>query len=236
MLLKANSAEHICPEVPSEYSIGGKGQIYPIYRLDANTLRMFVPLLVDKVANFETDNANKKLMEGFLACRWDKNGTFAADTSDKGTSLGITQVVPVAGGVAVDCYAPGDIMGGLYVISNILKIGGGYCLVLLKNLLSCLLTLQEVSADDSTQSERPDSRYSALDRWRNRLSFCLDRGNCGSSNWNRSKAGSSVQSEEQKIRESFICRKQHSGTRVQWTTASENKIYEVAIRSEALYA
>lgn len=123
MKVKSNNVLKDLKERTTIYRVGMDGAAFPIWRRDANTLRMYIPIILSgEIKNWYTnDQSNTHMVHGFFNVVA-KSDTTVTAPSYADTPLGATQINRTENGLAIDFTAPGDVSGGTYVIQNLLTI------------------------------------------------------------------------------------------------------------------
>lgn len=91
--------------------------------MEQRDVTYFLPIILDAdIKNWHTDDThNNHLLHGFFTIASHSDGTVNVPANSD-TILGIGSIYRVANGIILDCVAPGTLMGGHYVITNLLTI------------------------------------------------------------------------------------------------------------------
>lgn len=123
MKIKANNTIRELKERQKIYVFGENACSYQVWRWTNDLLRMFIPIDFDSdIKSWSTnDSTNNHLLHGFFETVANLDGSVVRPEYVD-TTLGITNIYRVAGGITIDFYAPGTIQGGQYIIQNLLTI------------------------------------------------------------------------------------------------------------------
>lgn len=124
MKVKSKGTVKELRERQKKFVIGNNGCAVYVWRFDDNTLRLFLPLVLDgPIKSWQTNEAtNHNLLHGFFSFLSVSEDDHVQRPQYADTPLGIAEIYRVENGIAIDCLAPGAVQGGMYVIQNLLTI------------------------------------------------------------------------------------------------------------------
>ena len=122
--VKSNKAVKELKERQKKFVIGENGCAVYVWRFEENTLRLFLPLVLDgPIKSWQTnDAANHDLLHGFFSFLSVSEDDHVQRPQYADTPLRITEIYRVENGIVIDCLAPGVVQGGMYIIQNLLTI------------------------------------------------------------------------------------------------------------------
>lgn len=123
MKVKVNNSVKELKEKVKIFKVGMDSGAYTMFRMNENTMRVFVPFSIDgTVKNWKTNHAtNQTLLTVYTPFRYHSGGTYEILTEANGTvDVPVSNVVNIENGIVIDMTIPGDIFGGIIIIKNLL--------------------------------------------------------------------------------------------------------------------